>query len=208
MSDPTAMSVPAMRSSACVGLLRGFAQTAAIVAGFVALGLAGAAVAAALAARSGEPATLAYHGAMADRSAGGAAGAGRPPSAWLVDGYNTLHVALLRGTPREGAWWTREAREALLERVRRFDPGEAEVWVVFDGPDPREIADPGAPPDAARPARVVFAPSTDEWLLARARAARPGELAVVTADRRLAERARARGARVVPPAAFLARCGA
>jgi rRNA-processing protein FCF1 len=34
----------------------------------------------------------------------------------------------------------------------------------------------------------------------------PAHLAVVTADRRLAERARQRGARVVAPTAFLARC--
>jgi hypothetical protein len=54
--------------------------------------------------------------------------------------------------------------------------------------------------------RSVFAPSADEWLLARIRERDPAEVALVTADRRLAERARKRGVEVIAPAAFLARC--
>jgi hypothetical protein len=74
------------------------------------------------------------------------------------------------------------------------------VWVVFDGPDAREA------PVGDR-LYAVFAPSADDWLLRRVRSApAPGELAVVTADRRLAARARHVGAQVVPPHAFLAHC--
>jgi hypothetical protein len=75
--------------------------------------------------------------------------------------------------------------------------------VVFDGPRPLPAPAEG---EAAGAPRIAFAPSADEWLLRRVREAGPGAVAVVTADRRLADRARARGAQVVSPQAFLARC--
>jgi len=122
------------------------------------------------------------------------------PRVWLVDGYNVLNVGLLAGRVREG-WWTSPFRDELLGRAEGFDEDGVEIWVVFDG---------ARPPDAARAGRVrsVFAPSADEWLLARIRERDPAQVAVVTADRRLAARARSRGAMVVAPAAFLARCRA
>jgi hypothetical protein len=120
------------------------------------------------------------------------------PRVWLVDGYNVLNVGLLAGRSREG-WWTGPFRTELLGRVEGFDDDAAEIWVVFDGT---------TPPGAERPGRVrsVFAPSADEWLLARIGERDPAELALVTADRRLAARARDRGVDVITPAAFLARC--
>ncbi len=126
------------------------------------------------------------------------------PRCWLVDGYNVLHAVLLGERGRGGSWWSEALRNGLLARAGQLaDPG-AEVWVVFDG------ARPDAGSEAAAGARVrqVFAPSADDWLVARVRQApRPEELAVVTADRKLADRARQRGARVVSPGEFLARCG-
>jgi hypothetical protein len=75
------------------------------------------------------------------------------------------------------------------------------VWVVFVGPDVREASEREAGP------RVVFAPSADEWVVARIRAEPdPARLTVVTADRRLADRSRRRGVRIVRPLEFLARC--
>jgi hypothetical protein len=121
-----------------------------------------------------------------------------PPRLWLVDGYNLLHVALLAGQPRE-AWWSGERRREVLERVAGFEEPDASIWVVFDGPDPSDAA-----PDAR--VREVFAPSADDFLLRQIPADTAGEVALVTADRRLAARARQRGAQVVSPAAFLARC--
>jgi len=120
---------------------------------------------------------------------------------WLVDGFNVLHAGVLRGNDRRG-WWREEMRARLLERVAAFEDGAAELWVVFDGHGP------GADAEIAslRP-RVVFAPSADDWLLAAVReAADPASIVVVTADRQLADRARHRGAQVVSPRAFLARC--
>ena len=122
------------------------------------------------------------------------------PSIWLVDGFNVVQRSLLGGRERD-EWWTERHRAELLERAARFDDSAAEIWVVFDGPDAeRDETDAPGP-------RRVFAPSADAWLLARVRAAEdPGQIAVVTADVRLAERARRRGARVVGPGEFLRRC--
>jgi hypothetical protein len=121
---------------------------------------------------------------------------------WLIDGFNVVQVALLAGRDRQ-QWWTAPYRAELLRRAGAFDAVEsagAELWVAFDG---ARAAD-----EDAGPVRSVFAPSADEWLLARIRAAPdPARVRVVTADRRLAARARQRGAQVVSPAAFLGRCG-
>jgi predicted RNA-binding protein with PIN domain len=122
------------------------------------------------------------------------------PSVWLVDGFNVVQRTLLGGRERD-EWWTERRRAELLERAARFDDPTAEVWVVFDGSDAESEE-----PAACRPRRV-FAPSADDWLVARVRAAEdPGRIAVVTADRKLAGRARRRGARVVAPSEFLRRC--
>jgi predicted RNA-binding protein with PIN domain len=141
----------------------------------------------------------------------GAAGLARPgpytpapmsDERWLVDGFNVLHAGVLRGNDRRG-WWREEVRARLLERVAAFEDGAAELWVVFDGPGPGAAAER----ESERP-RVVFAPSADEWLLEAVRdAPDPASVVLVTADRQLADRARHRGARVVSPRAFLARCG-
>lgn len=167
-------------------LFLGMAQTAGVIGGVVAFGLA--------------------VGAAGGGSLGGAPYTAAPMEArerWLVDGFNVLHAGVLRGNDRRG-WWREEVRARLLERVAAFEDAAAELWVVFDG------AGPGAPAEveSARP-RVVFAPSADDWLLAAVREADdPARVVVVTADRQLADRARHRGARVVGPRSFLARCGA
>lgn len=172
-------------------VLRGVGRSLAVVALFVGAGLAAAgglrAVAAGPAPYTGPamPATPP---------------ADDPRPLWLVDGFNLLHVGVLRGRA-EGSWWGPEGRRRVLERAAAFRGDAEAVVVVFDGPRP---AEPGPPP-----LQVVFAPSADDWLLARIReAADPARLRVVTADRRLAARARARGARVVAPADFLGLCGA
>lgn len=174
--------------------LAGAGETLAIVAGFLAAGLlAGALAAASDGPPPGVESELAYSVGMDDAP---------EPRVWLVDGFNALHVAVLRGRARE-RWWTREGREQLLAKVRGFDARSAEVWVVFDGPHPAPDPAASATPDGPR---VAFASSADAWLLQRVREAPAGEVAVVTADRPLAARARARGARVVSPHEFLARC--
>jgi predicted RNA-binding protein with PIN domain len=164
--------------------------TLAIGAGFVAAGLAWAAVESGLRQRDEVCAPIAY--AASPMACG-------EPKIWLVDGYNVLHAAVLGGKDRS-QWWTGSRRRELLERVSGLD-ADAEIWIVFDGPD-----DPGAAAEPLGP-HCVFAASADDWLVDRVRRAEnPGEIAVVTADRKVAGRARGRGARIVSPKDFLARC--
>jgi predicted RNA-binding protein with PIN domain len=120
---------------------------------------------------------------------------------WLVDGFNVLQAGVLRGNDRRG-WWREEMRGRLLSRAAGFEEREAELWVVFDGEGPGSEAE-----RASEWPRVVFAPSADDWLLQAVRDAEdPSALVVVTADRQLADRIRHRGARIVSPRTFLARC--
>lgn len=124
------------------------------------------------------------------------------PVAWLVDGFNLLHAAVLRGRDRQD-WWRAEARERVVDLVRQLEAPGAEVVIVFDGRRPADE------PERERPGpQVVFAASADDWLLAAVRRAPdPARIVVVTADRQLADRARHRGARIVGPTAFRERCG-
>ncbi len=127
------------------------------------------------------------------------------PTRWLVDGFNVLNVALLRGTEREH-FWGPAARTRLLALADRF-PDATRVVVVFDGGRPVAETDRGA--QAPGGASHLFTPDADAWLLRAVRESDdPGRVAVVTADRRLADRARHRGAQVVSPSRFLDACGA
>ncbi len=124
---------------------------------------------------------------------------------WLVDGFNVLHTGVLRGRER-GTWWEGEARDRLLERARGFDDPEVCLCIVFDGPRPIDDTDTEAEADGLR---IVFAPDADDWLLKEVRRSEPPDsVVVVTADRKLADRARHHGAEIVSPRSFLARCTA
>lgn len=182
-------------------LLRGAAQSLGVIAAFLVLGFGPVLGESAL--RGGERTPYPGPSIVTAASPPGTPPPATPPArtVWIVDGFNVLHVSVLRGRER-GDWWRAEARERLLERVRAFEEQGAEVWVVFDGPK-----NPDTAPDVPGP-RVVFAPSADEWVLARIRAeADPARVTVVTADRRLAGRSQRRGVRVVAPREFLTLCG-
>ena len=108
------------------------------------------------------------------------------PRVWLVDGYNVVCSGLLGGRERAG-WWQEERRAELLERLQRFDDPTVEIWVVFDG-------DGGDGITAEGRVRAVFTPSADAWLVEQVKArGADAPVAVVTADRRIADRARRRG---------------
>ncbi len=130
---------------------------------------------------------------------------GARPAVWLVDGYNVLHAGVLRGRDRAG-WWKAAAQARVVSAAEGFDDPRAEVWVVFDAARPEAASERCSVPPEGR-VRLVFTPSADEWIVRHVRThAEPERLAVVTADRQVAERARHRGARVVSPLAFLRRC--
>jgi len=155
----------------------------AIMAIFLVVGLAGASI------RAGAYPAPSMKGEVPDT-----------PRVWLVDGFNLLHAAVLTGRDR-AEWWRLPARTRVLELVDGLPGDEAEIWVVFDGTEPEGEAE--LPPRV----RQVFAPSADDWLVRRVKEMPRGEaVAVVTADRQLADRARHHGAEVISPRDFANRC--
>jgi len=121
------------------------------------------------------------------------------PRVWLVDGYNVVCAGVM-GVPDREHWWSEANRTQLVEVAEGFEDQEAEIWVVFDGDRSPEAPGPGR-------AQVVFATSADDWLLEQVRSrAGDAQVALVTGDRQLAERARHRGAEVVAPRDFVRRC--
>jgi len=181
-------------------VVRGAAESLGVMAAIVLGGLALAALERWVAVPEGYPAP----GMAQERDEPGcevAAGeAAAAPALWLVDGFNVLCAGVLRGRER-ASFWSEPNRRALLERVARFDDPAARLVVVFDG------AGLATEPGCERP-ESVYAASADDWIVARVRAVEGEPVAVVTADRQLAGRARHRGAQVVAPLAFLARCRA
>ncbi len=117
----------------------------------------------------------------------------------LVDGHN-----LIGRMPGPGFRDEAASRAALLERLAAWASGRGEpVTVVFDGDRP---GGPGT--DRFGPLRVVYAPagrSADDEILRRVERRGGRGVTVITSDRGLADRARARGARVEPCEAFLRR---
>ncbi len=107
---------------------------------------------------------------------------------WLVDGNNVM------GSRPDG-WW-RDRHGAMQRLVNQLDDFAAstgdDVAVIFDGRG-KDLQ--------ATHAHVAFAPHADDALTHHAR---PG-LTVVTSDRELAARVRAKGAAVEGAAAFLRR---
>lgn len=100
---------------------------------------------------------------------------------------------------RPDGWWRDRAaaKRALVEGLQRYaaDAGD-EVTVVFDG---RPIELDGEE-DCVH---VRFAPHADDAIAALAgQDAEPATLTVVTSDRELAERVRARGARITGASGF------
>ena len=208
MSKPTPPAPkrrrPPRRRAPRSGFWRGVAQTLSIVVTFVGAGVAAGSLVSQLADRSEtveHPDWLSSAGQYPPTAMDPTTSPVADPEIWLVDGFNALHVALLRGRNRH-EWWRGEERDRLLERVAGFDAGSSRVVVVFDGqrPLPSDLSESPGP-------RVVFAPSADDWLLLQIRESpAPGRVALVTADRRLADRARHLGAQIVSPRSFLDRC--
>jgi predicted RNA-binding protein with PIN domain len=115
-----------------------------------------------------------------------------------------LHAHLLVGRDRRD-WRSAARRQLVVAQAARLSARGERVCVVFDGRPP--AGEPQTPPDA--PLRVVFAPDADAWILAELDLAPdPRAIAVVSADREIKRGARRRGARVVSPRDWLARCAA
>ena len=191
------MGASVLRSSGLGPWLKAALEPLVVIAGFLAFGLAWAAM---LVSRE--------NGVSASKEmdeAGLEARAASPaPCLWLVDGYNVLHAGVLRGRDRRG-WWTASVQSQLVAIADTFEDPGAQIVVVFDAAKP-EAPRAAEPPPPSR-VRLVYAPSADDWLVRHVRASQaPERIAVVTADRQVQGRARHGGASVVSPLAFLARC--
>jgi hypothetical protein len=144
----------------------------------------------------------------------------------LVDGFNVLHTVLLK-REREAGWWRRTVRERLLRRVQAWPDAQDQIWVAFDGAEPawsvwaEPVARPrlggvagassllsGRPGRPERPGPIVhsvYVESADDWIVRRARrAVDPAQTIVVSADRKVAGRARSAGCTTWTPWAFMA----
>ncbi len=130
----------------------------------------------------------------------------------LVDGFNVLHAVLL-GKDRDSGWWRRVHRERLLERVTHWSGGADSIWVAFDGSHPAmsawaELVTMSSGGDLPGPAvHSLFVESADDWIVRRARRTQhPERMIVVSADHKVAGRARSAGCEILTPWAFMARC--
>jgi predicted RNA-binding protein with PIN domain len=117
---------------------------------------------------------------------------------WLVDGMNVIGS-------RPDRWWNdpdRAVRRFVDELVRYAEATGDDVVVVFDR-QPPDLA-----PGAHGPITVAFASrrgrnaADHEIATMVAEEDAPATLTVVTSDRALADRVRARGARVAPAGSF------
>jgi hypothetical protein len=130
----------------------------------------------------------------------------------LVDGFNVLHAVLL-GKEREDGWWRRASRERLLRRVSRWQDGPDEIWVAFDGTQPawsmwaETLLIPETSASNSTTVHSVFVESADDWIVRRARRSpAPDRTVVVSADHKVAGRARSAGCEIWTPWAFISRC--
>ena len=138
------------------------------------------------------------------------------PRRILVDGFNVLHATLDRDT-RDGGWWRRVHREALLARLADWPEAKDSIWVAFDGNHPAWSvwAEPVASASSATrlgaeaeraTVHCVFVENADEWIVRRARRAdAPANTVVVSRDRQVAGRARSAGCAVWTPGELLGR---
>jgi|SRR5688572_30775694 predicted RNA-binding protein with PIN domain len=113
------------------------------------------------------------------------------PRRWLVDGMNVI------GSRPDGWWRDRAAAmRKLVAALERFAGATGdEVAVVLDG-RPIELGE-------ASSVTVLFALHADDAIAARTgEDTEPAALTVVTSDRDLAARVRARGARVTGASGF------
>ena len=191
------MGASGLRSCGLRPWLKAALEPLVVIAGFLAFGLAWAAVL--VSGENGVSASKEMDEAGLKAQAGSSA-----PCLWLIDGYNVLHAGVLRGRDRRG-WWTASVQSQLVAIADTFEDPGAQIVVVFDAAKP-EAPRAAEPPPPSR-VRLVYASSADDWLVRHVRASQaPERIAVVTADRQVQGRARHGGASVVSPLAFLARC--
>lgn len=121
---------------------------------------------------------------------------------YLLDGFNFLHAVVLKGRDRS-RWWSLENQRAVRDWVALRPVTGVHTWIVFDqrGPQPNDGPTLDGTPLAGLEVRC--APDADAYILACCEELRETcKIVVVSADRSLVDRAKARGARALSPWTF------
>lgn len=119
---------------------------------------------------------------------------------FLIDGYN-LFFRTTRG--EEGDNFTREREKIILSLADQIQLAKLSAILVFDsawheGPAERKIK------NQLEIYYTDLGESADDWIIAEVkRAENPAQLTVVTSDKKLAWRARVKGAQTLPVEEFL-----
>ena len=114
---------------------------------------------------------------------------------WLIDGFNVLHACLLKGRDRE-RWWSAGAQARVARWLEAFARAHR-VVVVFDAS--HEHSERCS--NEGLGVTLCFAPDADDEIVRLVEAA-AGSVCVITADRSLSDRCRARGAGTLRPWPF------
>lgn len=155
----------------------------------------------------------------------------------LVDGFNVLHAVLLGKDRTHGWWrrvhrerllerlcdW-RGGPDQIWVAFDGTRPSES-VWAEpvavvrsnrWGKPEPSQEPAQGGVQGMEAPVRehmaptihIVFVESADDWIVRRARKAEePERMIVVSADRKVAGRARSAGCEILTPWTFMGHCG-
>lgn len=125
-------------------------------------------------------------------------------SVLIIDGFNVLHAIVLVGRDRAG-WWQPVAQRRLVKRVEQLDVAYSSMWIVFDRRSCRSEILGDVTSDDPR-IRVMYAPSADDWIVAKVERLSPQHsVTVVTADRPLRDQVRRAGGSVLSPSAVFGR---
>lgn len=119
---------------------------------------------------------------------------------YLIDGYN-LFFRTTRG--EEGENFTKEREKIILTLAEQIHLAKLSALLVFDsawheGPAERKIK------NQLEICYTDLGQSADDWIIGEVkRAEKPAQIVVVTSDRKLAWRARIKGAQTLPVEEFL-----
>lgn len=119
---------------------------------------------------------------------------------YLIDGYN-LFFRTTRG--EEGENFTKEREKIIVSLADQIHLAQLSALLVFDsawheGPAERKIK------NQLEICYTDLGQSADDWIIAEVkRAEKPAQIVVVTSDRKLAWRARIKGAQTLPVEDFL-----
>lgn len=128
-----------------------------------------------------------------------------PRGLLLIDGFNLLHAAILKGRDRAG-WWKAENQGRVLKLVRAYQ-GAEECWLVFDAARVgSERLSFGEQVESDSEPLLIYAPSADDRIVGLAQEHVNRSPTIVSADRALQDRCRRWGTKRMSPWSFADLC--